>query len=92
MAYVPPYIYIYIYRTSSNLYTPDRVSLTSLARQLDISIFEKSEKTIQSNHSADQVRKKRPPPYFAIVAWTLNFIIYFYNALDVSSPIMELIW
>ena len=38
MAYVPPYIYIYIYiyiyRTSSNLYTPDSVSLASLARQL----------------------------------------------------------
>ena len=28
------YIYIYTYRTSSNLYTPDSVSLASLARQL----------------------------------------------------------
>ena len=28
------HIYIYIYRTSSNLYTPDSVSLASLARQL----------------------------------------------------------
>ena len=27
-------INIYIYRTSSNLYTPDSVSLASLARQL----------------------------------------------------------
>ena len=34
MAHVPPYIYIYIYRTSSNLYTPDSVSLASLARQI----------------------------------------------------------
>ena len=28
--------YIYIYRTSSNLYTPDSVSLASLARQLGV--------------------------------------------------------
>ena len=32
--YLHTYIYIYIYRTSSNLYTPDSVSLASLARQL----------------------------------------------------------
>ena len=32
--YIYIYIYIYIYRTSSNLYTPDSVSLASLARQL----------------------------------------------------------
>ena len=30
---VPPYIYIYTYRISSNLYTPDSASLASLARQ-----------------------------------------------------------
>ena len=36
MAHVPLYIYIYtyMYRTSSNLYTPGSVSLASLARQL----------------------------------------------------------
>ena len=34
MAYVPPYIYIYTYRTSSILYTPDSVTPASLARQL----------------------------------------------------------
>ena len=33
LLHVPPYIYIYIYRTSSNLYTPDSVSLASLACQ-----------------------------------------------------------
>ena len=33
MLHIPPYIYIYIYHTSSNLYTPDSVSL---ARQLSI--------------------------------------------------------
>ena len=53
---------------------------------LGINIFEKLEQTVQSNHSADRVRKKRPPAYFAIAAWTSNFILYFYNALDVSSP------
>ena len=37
-------------------------------------------------------RKKRPPSYFAVAAWTSSFILYFYNALDVSSPKRELIW
>ena len=51
-----------------------------------ISIFEKLEQTIQSNRSANRVRKKRPPSYFVVVAWTSSFILYFCNALDVSSP------
>ena len=38
------------------------------------------------------VIKKRPPSYFAVAAWTSNFILYFYNALDMSSPKLELIW
>ena len=58
---------------------------------LGIGIFEKTLKTAESNHSADQARKKRPPSYFAIAAWTSNFILYFHNALDMSSPKMELI-
>ena len=37
-------------------------------------------------------RKKRPPSYFAVAAWTSSFILYFYNALDMSCPKMELIW
>ena len=34
------------------------------------SIFEKLEETVQSNRSADRVREKRPPSYFAVAAWT----------------------
>ena len=59
---------------------------------LGISIFEKSEQTVESNCSADRVRKKRLLSYFAVAAWTSNFILYFCNALDVFSPKMELIW
>ena len=33
---------------------------------LGISIFEKTEQTIQSSRSADRVRKKRPPSYLAM--------------------------
>ena len=58
---------------------------------LGISIFEKPKQTVESNRSADRVRKKRPPSYFAIAAWTSNFIVYFYNALDVFSLKMEFI-
>ena len=54
---------------------------------LGISIFERPEQTVQSNHKAD-----RPPYYFAVAACISSFILYFYNALDVSSPKMELIW
>ena len=39
LLHVPPYIYIYIYSTSSNLYTPDSVSLTSLACQLTLVLY-----------------------------------------------------
>ena len=56
---------------------------------LGISIIEKSKKTVESNHLADRVRKKRLSSYFAVATRTSNF--YFYNALDVSSPKMELI-
>ena len=59
---------------------------------LEVSTFEKPEQTVESNDSADQVRKKRLPSYFAVAAWTSNFILNFYNALDVSSPKMKLIW
>ena len=59
---------------------------------LGISTFEKLEKTVESNRSADKVRKKRSPSYFAIAARTSKFILYAYNALDVSSSKMELIW
>ena len=63
---------------------------------LGVSIFEKNgtdlEQTVESNCSADRVRKMRPPSYFAFDAGSSKFILYFYNALDVSSPKMELIW
>ena len=48
---------------------------------LGISIFEKPEQTIQSNRSADRVRKKRPPSYFAVAALTSNLALYFYHAV-----------
>ena len=35
-----------------------------------ISIFEKPEQTVQSNRSAELVRKKRPPSYLCVAAWT----------------------
>ena len=47
--------------------------------------FLKNGKDCLINYSA----KKRLPSYFAIAAWTLNFILHFHNALDVSSPKME---
>ena len=50
----------------------------------------KSEETIQSNRLADQVRKRRPPSYFAVATWTSNCILYFYHALDVSGQKIEM--
>ena len=58
---------------------------------LGISIFEKMEKTVQSNRSVYRVRKKDRHPIFSVATWNSNFILYFYNALDVSSPKTELI-
>ena len=55
------------------------------------SVF-KNRKRSLSQILADRVRKKRLPSYFAVAAWTSNFILHFYNALGVSSPKMELIW
>ena len=48
---------------------------------LGINIFEKPNKTVQSNRSADEVRKTRSPSHFVVAAWTSNFIVYFCNAL-----------
>ena len=42
--------------------------------------------TVQSNLSADRVRKNILPSYFADAAWTSNYIDYFCNALEMSSP------
>ena len=52
----------------------------------------KLKQTIESNRLADQVgkKKKRPPFYLAVAAWTTKFIFHYYNALDVSSPNMEI--
>ena len=58
---------------------------------LGISIFEKWNRPVESNRLADRVRNKRPPSCFAVAAWTSNFILHFYNALDMSSQKMELI-
>ena len=30
--------------------------------------------------------EKESPSYFAVASWTSNFILYFYNALDMFSP------
>ena len=51
--------------------------------------FFKLEQTVESNYSANRVRKKGPPSYFAVAALTSNFIPYFYNALDVFSTKMK---
>ena len=60
MAYVPPYIYTYIYThihgTSSNLYTPDSVPLSSLARQLP-------------NRELPQQRVHRVLTCYAMLTW-----------------------
>ena len=47
-----------------------------------ISIFEKWNRTVESKHSADRVRKKGPLSYIAVVAWTSRFIFYFYKSKD----------
>ena len=52
----------------------------------------KSEKTSESNRLADSARKKRLSSYFTVAATTSNFILHIYNALDVSSQKIELIW
>ena len=57
-----------------------------------ISMFEKWNSTFESNRSVDRVKKETAILHFAVTAWTSNFIVYFYNALDVFSPKMELIW
>ena len=44
---------------------------------LAISVFEKPEQTVQSNHSANALEKKKLPSYFAGSAWTSKFILYF---------------
>ena len=40
---------------------------------LGTSIFQKSKKTVESNHSTDRVRINRLPSYFAVAAWTSIF-------------------
>ena len=57
---------------------------------LGISNFEKWNRTVESNHLANQVRKKILPSYFVFAAWTPN--VEFYNALDMSCPKLELTW
>ena len=32
------------------------------------------DRTVESERSADRVRKKRPPSYFAVAAWTSRFL------------------
>ena len=67
------------------------LSLTFLAKHLPLAglIWSREAKLAMSNHSADQVRKKGLPFYFAVGTWTSNFILHFYNALNVSSPKMD---
>ena len=58
---------------------------------LGISIFENPKQTVESNRSADRVKKKRPPSYFAapsyfaVAAWTSNFILYLQCSGHVQS-------
>ena len=60
--------------------------------QLKHQVLILKEKTVQVNSSAEQVRENRLLlSYFVVAAWTSSFILYFYNVLDVSSPIIELI-
>ena len=60
--------------------------------QLKNQVLILKEKTVQVNSSAEQVRENGLLlSYFAVAAWTSSFILYFYNVLDVSSPIIELI-
>ena len=56
---------------------------------LSISIFENTEKTIESNRSADRVRKKRP---LCTLLLPTRLQTNFLKAQDVSSPKMESIW
>ena len=43
--------------------------------------------SVQSNHSTNQVRKNTS--YFSVAVKTSNFILHFYNALDVSTLNIE---
>ena len=59
---------------------------------IGISIFEKWNRVVESKHSANRVREKRPPSYLAVAAWISSIVLYFYNALDMFIIKMELIW
>ena len=57
-----------------------------------ISIFEKWNGTVESNRSADQVRKKRPPSYFACrldfklaMLWTCSVQMEFFMSEKTSG-------
>ena len=52
-------------------------------KSLGISIFEKLEKIVESNHLANRVRKKAA--ILNCCCLDFNYIHYFYNALNVSS-------
>ena len=51
---------------------------------LGISIFEKLEQTVELNHSADRVRKRRLT--LLLLPGLQNFIFYFYNG---SGPVQS---
>ena len=55
-------------------------------KSVKVGVAKAKSQAIKSNCSADQVTKKRPPSYFDFATWTSDFILHFYNALDVSSP------
>ena len=70
---LPPGLQIFLFFTYN-------FSMCSPKTNIIVTI-KKSEKTVESNCLANQVRKRRPPSCFAVAAWTSNFILYFYNAL-----------
>ena len=59
---------------------------------LGISIFKNQKRLLSQTIQPTELENMTLPSYIAVSAWISNFILYFYNALDVSNPKMELIW
>ena len=69
------------------------LSLAFLAKHISLaSLFPSKSDLEKPNLPEDVSLNKLHVENLAFAAWTSNFILNFYNALDVFSPKMELIW
>ena len=58
-------------------------------RYIRCSIFEKWNRTVESNRSANEVRKKRLPSYTLLLPPGPQTLLFTFYALDISSPKMK---